>query len=153
MKKLIILMLCSIMLFVTACGSAKEEAPKKDQDTSEYKAKYEHLLTRQPASIKSIEFFDEAGNLIENSGSWVEVEGFCRIKLTLDSRATRVDFFASPTGTEAYKLQRLLDMVYPESEEVNFEIEFPKDFMGRIWFVVYIDTLGRIAEDINLLSK
>lgn len=98
--------------------------------------------------IKSIDLLNDKGNTLDQAGGWIKLSSQSKIRVRFEGKATKVDFYTIPTGTNTYLLQQCIGTVdltgKDSSAELNWNV--PDSFMGYIFVLVYNGDVARSSD-------
>ncbi|KNY25509.1 hypothetical protein [Pseudobacteroides cellulosolvens] len=148
-QKLIITALCLIIFFsLNSCTNISN-----NKTTDNYQKKYEQLLQEQPPQIEEIRFETLDGQILNKNANWIELKDKVKILVTLSGNSTEVEFYITPTGTETYKLQQLINLVEVKNGIAEYIWDVPQSTMGHFWIVAYNKNVGRKSDLINVIRQ
>jgi hypothetical protein len=147
MKKALILGMVLLTIVLSSCGTQNTQIKNVSTGEPDYKKMYEDLLADQPPLVQKISFSDENGKPIESKDGWFSLGEKCKITIALKGHSTSVEMYITPTGTESYLQQKLIDIV-PASNTIEYIWNVPKSTMGYFWVVAYNKEVGRKTTDL-----
>jgi hypothetical protein len=123
--------------------SSLEQSTKTDESSSNTSSG-----DFSPPIIKSVELLDDKGNTLAQADGWIQLKPQSKIRVNFEGKATKVDFYTMPTGTETYLLQQCIgtvDLTEQDSyAELNWKV--PNSFMGYIFVLVYNGNVARSSD-------
>lgn len=148
-------MMCIIFLLIGICGCSytQNSQSNESKDKIDYKRMYEELLREQPPEIEKIEFLTLDGQVLNENNNWIQLEDKVKIRIILNGACTDVKLYIAPTGTETFKLQKAIDIVYPEDGVAEYIWDVPEGTLGHFWVVAYNNELGRKSALINVIRE
>ncbi len=146
MKKILLI----IILFMLISGTACSNTSIPEQDNIDYQQMYEAVMKDQAPLIKDITFKTIDGKVIEEEANWFTLEKQVRIIVTLEGDCQQIELFVTPTGTETYKLQKLIDEVTPNQNVAEYIWEVPDYTMGHFNIIAYNRDVGRRSDYYNV---
>lgn len=105
---------------------------------------------REAPLIKDIKFETPDGKVIKPNQGWYELGSKVKIVITLEGNCTEVDLFITPTGSATYKLQKLIDSVYPENNIAEYTWDVPQGLLGHFNIIAYNGDIGRKSDYYNV---
>lgn len=149
MKKTLWIIALFMLVNLTGCsnlGISKHE-------NTDYKQMYEEVLKDQAPLIKDITFNTLDGKVIEEEANWFFLDKQVRIIVTLEGDCQEVDLFVTPSGSETYKLQKLIDKITPNQNVAEYVWNVPDDTHDHFNIIAYNKNVGRRSDLYNVISK
>lgn len=121
------------------------------------KIKNESIETsdNQPPEIIEVSFtniLDE--DLLKDGWFTVGEDNKAKINIKVKGNCTSVDMFITPTGTETYVLQKMVDSLIGGPGENQFEYiwNVPEGTIGHFWIIAYNGDIGRKSKSFNIYN-
>lgn len=148
MKKIFCIAIVILVLSLVGCNKINNSYNAQ----SDYKQMYEKIFNDQPPKIKDIKFETPDGKVIQQSEGWYVIGNKVKVIITLEGNCQEVDLFTTPTGSEVYKEQKLIEFITPENNIAKYLWDVPKDTMGYLQIIAYNGNVGRRSDLINIIS-
>lgn len=154
MKKVLIwLLLFTCLLSSTSFENKDQTAkPSKNYEKSVYNSKSSILNVK----ILDISFFNDNGTKIQPVAGWIHINKNVKIIVQYRGRADQIDYIFTPTGTETYKLQRIIGSSFVKRNNTRAEFVWAPDkdqSLGYITVSIIQGSYSLKAGLINVISK
>ncbi len=149
MKKILCAMFLLLLISLTGCSNSVN-SPNSNIN---YKQMYEELLKNQAPIIKDVAFKTMDGKAIEKNANWYMLDKQVKIIIIFEGDCQTVDLFVSPSGSESYKMQRLIEEVSTTQNVVEYVWNVPDDTQGHFNIIAYNGNAGRKSDYYNIVSK
>lgn len=113
----------------------------------------EELLKDQVPPIKDIMFKTTDGKTIEADAGWYILDKQVKIIMTFESDCQTADLFVTPSGTETYKMQQLIETVNVNQNVAEYVWNVPDDTHGYFNIIAYNKNVGRKSDYYNVVFK
>lgn len=152
MKKSILFVILLALCSLAGCSNQHNTLKGPANDNVDYKKMYNQLLQEQPPLIQEIRFETPDGKIIKENAGWFELGKKAKIVIVLKGICTQVDLFITPTGTQTYTMQKMIDTVSPNNNIAEYTWDVPDGTMGHFNIIAYNGNVGRRSELVNVIQ-
>lgn len=142
-----------VALLLLGCSRSIPSEAGLEQELVECKKQCAQLAEAQPPVIESLRLLGPDNEPLQKKDGWIHLEHRTRVVAKVGTKATKVDFYVAPTGTDWYMQQKLIGSVYPDASTAELEWSVPPRFTGRLWIIAYNGNIGRRSEDLQVMSS
>lgn len=85
----------------------------------------------------------------------IPLDGKLKIRISIEGECTSIYMFITPTGTETYLMQNMVESidVIKGQKEIEYIWEVPKGTMGHFGIIAYDKMVGRKVYSNNIYSE
>jgi len=149
MKKTLWIVVLFMLVYLTGCSNLGISK----QDNTDYKQMYQEVLKDQAPLIKDITFKTLDGKVIEEDGGWYFLDKQVKIIITLEGDCQYVDLYITPTGSQTYKEQKLIEEIDTQQNVAEYIWVVPDYTHDHFQIIAYNKDVGRKSDIYNVVSK
>lgn len=126
------------ILFTASCGySNNQPCTSRSNTVTNHGISSRSILD---VKILDISFYDRNGTKLKPVDGWIRINKSTKIVVTYKGSADQIDYIFAPTGTETYKLQKIIGYSFVGPNDTKAEF---------IWTPSADQSLGYITVSIN----